>query len=355
MPQFVDYVKESGLASLAAKFGSSEHPPPDSDKLLQLYWKRAELKKEFAGMRKEQFRLQDKIKQQEGATARLQQRLDHLEDLLTDRQWVHNVVVFYQLRGLASSCEVKLAKFAEQLKQQREHRQHNHLLVKWNDERSAEARAHEQAIVLKRDVILRLEDQLQAERHRLMNMSGFLKIFRRRTVTSILDDLAEQIDVVREEEHTLAHELEEIRNRKPPDAAGLDIPTKRSINLMILSFAQQLYLHFADDGLATIARESMEKSVGAINYGDRHECGELLDRIDARVQKMERSADFAEVLQKRAQFLAKIAKFPQESDAVPIASSVGVLFNIDGNGLVKESEVHILGENFWGITKILSR
>ena len=57
------------------------------------------------------------------ATARLQQKLDHLEELLLDPDWAANVVVFYQLRSLALRCQRKLAKFAEQLKQQREQRQ----------------------------------------------------------------------------------------------------------------------------------------------------------------------------------------------------------------------------------------
>ena len=344
------------MSSLTAIFGSSEEKPQeDSEKLLQLYWNRAELKKEFAGMRKEQFRLQDRIKQQEGSTARLQQKLDHLEDLLVDPQWVHNVVVFYQLRGLAGICERKLAKFAEQLKQQREQKQHNSVLVQWNDSRTQEARAFEQQVLTSRDTVQQLEDQLQSERHRLMNMSGFLKIFRRRTVTSILDNLAEQIDIVRQEETDLVSQLEEVRNRLPPDAAGLEIPVKRSINLMILAFAQQLFLHFSDDDLAAMAKESREKSVGAVNYGDRRECDHLLTRILARVQNMEQTSDFAEVLQKRAQLLGKTALFRQDTDAVPIAGSVSTLYNIDKNGLVRESDGNLLGENYWGIGAILSR
>ena len=89
------------MSSLTAIFGSSESKDQeqDSDKLLNLYWNRAELKKEFAGMRKEQFKLQDRIKNHEGANARLQQKLDHLEDLLIDPQWVHNVVILDQLRS----------------------------------------------------------------------------------------------------------------------------------------------------------------------------------------------------------------------------------------------------------------
>ena len=342
------------MASLTAKFASSEQKSQDSEKLLHLYWNRAELKKEFAGMRKEQFKLQDRIKQQEGATARLQQKLDHLEDLLLDPQWVGNVVVYYQLRGLALRCQRKLARFAEQLKQQREQRQHNNILVSWNEERTCEARSLESQILERREDVHLLEDQLQSERHRLMSMSGFLKVFRRRSVTAILDSLADQIDLAREEEDAVVQKLETVKNRKPPDNEGLDILTKRSINLMILAFAQQLYLHFTDDNLAKLVKEANEKSVGAINYGDQTECDQILERIKKCVEVMDTNSDFAGVLQQRAKLISEKATFPNDDDAVPVSTSVATLFSIDDES-VNEGEVDILGENYWEISAILSR
>jgi hypothetical protein len=343
------------VSSLTAIFGSTEDKEQDSDKLLNLYWNRAELKKEFAGMRKEQFKLQDRIKQHEGATARLKQKLDYLEDLLTDSEWVHNVVVFYQLRSLAIRCESKLAKFAEQLKRQREKKQQNSLLAKWNAVRVEEARDIEQQILLKREAVQQYEDQLQAERQRLMNMSGFLRFFRRRSVTAILDDLAHKTDQLRQDESELIVVIEDIRARKPPDNAGLDIPTKRSINLMIISFAQQLYVQFLEDDLVVLIRESREKSVGAVNYGDRQECGQLLDRIHKESEMMEKATDFADVLRSRAKLLGQTAEFQNDSDAVPVSSSTGILYQIDSNGVVRESVANMLAENCWEINTAFSR
>lgn len=343
------------MTSLTAIFGSSEEKSQDSEKLLHLYWNRAELKKEFAGMRKEQFKLHDQIKKQEGATARLQQKLDHLEDLLVDPQWAGNVLVFYQLRGLALRCQRKLARFAEQLKQQREQRQHNSKLVAWNEERTLEMRALEKRILDTRESVHLLEDQLQSERHRLMSMSGFLKVFRRRSVTAILDDLAEQIELAREEEEALVASLQDIKNLKPPDNEGLDIPTKRSINLMILAYAQQLILHFADDDLAQLATEADEKSVGAINYGDLDECEQMLQRIKKRLDMLETSADSVDVLQKRAKLISEKALYRDENDAVPVAASVSTVYMIDDKGSVTTNDTNVLGGNYWGISTIVSR
>ncbi len=349
-------LKEPDLSSLTAIFGNTQDKSQEeSEKLLDLYWNRAELKKQFAGVQKEQFKLQDKIKQQEGVAARVQQKLDHLEELLVDPDWAHNVVVFYQMRGLALRCQQKLAKFAEQLKQQREKKQHNRVLVAWNEERTREARVLESQVTEKMAVIQQLEDQLQAERRRLTSMSGFLKIFKRRSVNAFLNSLSDQIAVAQEEEEGLLLAIEEIQNRTPPDTEGLDVPSKRSINLMIVAFAQQLYLSFSDADLAAMAKESSEKSVGAINYGSHDDCEQVMEKIRQVTKWMEQASDFAETLQHRSKMLGEKAVFRNDSDVVPASGTIATLYDIDTNGLVRESDLNVLGENWWGISKILSR
>ena len=343
------------MSGLTAIFGNSGEKAQDSEKLLHLYWNRAELKKQFAGMRKEQYKLKDKLKQQEGATARLQQKLDHLEALLIDPEWAGNAVVFYQLRGLALHCQRKLSKFSEQLKQQREQRVHNSLLVAWNEERARELKVLERELIATREFVQRVDGELQGERDRLLSMSGFLKIFRRRAVTATLENFGKQIDAANERERSLLQRLDEIRNRKPPENQGLDVGSKRSINFMILSLGQQLFLLFADDDLALMAKEASEKSVGAINYGNRRECEQLLARIREKSESVDQNADFASILQQRAKLISEQALFRNDGDAVPIAASISTVFDIDGEGTVEKTDVSLLGENYWGIAKILSR
>jgi hypothetical protein len=343
------------LSSLAAIFGRSSEKPQDSEKLLNLYWNRAELKKEFARMRKEQFKLQDRIKQQEGTTARIQQKLDHLEGLLLDPDWAANVIVFYQLRSLALRCERKLAKLAEQLKQQREQRQHNSLLVKWNEERARESKACEQEFAAERQRASELDERLRAERSRLMAMSGFLRFFRKRSVTAVLDGIAAEIVRTEQRQDELLGALEEIRNRRPPENRGLELSSKRSINFMILAFAQQLFLHFRDNDLAGLAKEANEKSAGAVNYGDRQSCEDLLGRVRKRLEALEGNVESAAVLQRRAKLIGEHALFRTESDAVPISATVTTVYDIDDDGGVRKFEANLLGENYWGIAKVLSR
>ena len=343
------------MSNLTAIFGNSEEKTEDSEKLMELYWNRAELKKEFAGMRKEKYRLQDRIKEQAGKTARIQQRLDHLEERLSDRDWAHNVVVHYQLRGLGRRAERKLARFAEQLKQQREQKKHSSLLASWTEERKQEAREVEDQVLDARDRIQLLEDQLQSEQRRLTSMNGFVRLFRGRSLMKLVDGLATELEAAVQLEQSLHDQIEEILNREPPDHQGLDISAKRSINLMILAFAQQIYIQFDEAGIAQQTKESTDKSVGAINFGSPYECEQLLGRINSCTENMEEATEFADILKKRAVLLGERAKFPGNDHAVPVPGTVSTLFRIDANGMIRESEVDIASENYWGISNVFSR
>ena len=344
------------MTSLTAIFGSSEEKPQEnSEKLLQLYWNRAELKKAFADLRDERYRLQERVKEQQGVTARVEQRLDHLEQLLLDPEWVYNVVIYYQLKHLNLRCQSKLAKFAEQLKQQREQRQHSERVAEWNAEREREAQAVERQIGEQRIHVQMLEDRLQAQQHRLVTMNSFMRFFRKRSATAQLDELAGSIDELQHQEQALLEQYDEIQQREPPDTQGLDIATKRLINFMILSFAQQLYLHFLDDGLAKLAKEAADRSVGAIKYGGKEECDEIVELVQERLAKLGKAKDFADIVRQRAQLIAETAKFGSDSDAVPIASSVSTVYVIGEGGNVRELTANLLGDDYWGISEILSR
>jgi len=350
-----DYVKRVLVTSLTGIFKAAPDVVEDNEKLVDLFRNRAELKKEFAALRDEKYQLQDRIKQHEGATARVQQKIDHLESLLLDREWVHNVVAFYQLRRLAAHCNVKLSRFAEELKQQREQRVHSKAMDAWNEQRDGEAASIEGEIGEHRLQVQLLEDQLQAERHKLTTMNGVSKMFRGRSLETEIDLIVARIEAGQAREQELLQGLEKVHNATAPDHGGLDDATKRSINFMILSFAQQLYLHFAEDDLAQLAKEASEKSVGAVNYGTKYECDEIIERIEKRWDSMESVADFADVLQHRAKLIAKQAAFRNDDDVIPAVGSVATVFAIDLNGVVRQKDANLLGDNYFGISKVLSR
>ncbi len=325
--------------------------PDDGDKLLDLYKNRAQLKKEFAGLREEKFQLQDRIKEQQGVTAHLQQKLDHLENLLQDPEWVHTVIVVYQLRALNLKCQRRLEAFAEQLKQQREQRQHGQSVVLWDEEQSRQAAAIKRQLDEHRAHIQTLEDQLNTEQNR----SGFLSMIFGRSKSSSRRKLDASIAAAKEKEQHLLRELEEFQSRPAPDQEGFDVATKRAINFMILSFAQQLWLHFSTDDLASMAKEANDKSPEAFKYGTKDECGLLLERIRIRAESFENVTADADVLQRRSQLIAESAMFHNDDDAVPDTGTIVTVYAIDADGIVKKTDANLLGQNYWGLADILTR
>ena len=343
------------MASLTGIFKHDAETNQDTDKLVDLFRNRAELKKEFAALRNEKYQLQDRIKERQGAVERVQQKLNHLESLLLDPEWVHNVVVFYQMRRLAAHCEAKLARFAEQLKQQREQRVHSQVLVGWNEQRKKESQAVQARIGEQRMQVQLLEDQLQAERHKLATMGGLSKVFRGRSQNESIEAVEAAIGAAAEQEQVLLRELEEIQNREPPSHQGLDVGAKRSINCMILSFAQQLYLDYSEDNLAGLAKEASDKSVGAVNYGTRFECDEILAKLIKRRAEVDQMDDAPDRLKQRAKMIADHALFRDDDDAVPNPGTVATVFDLDANGVIHKSDANLLGENYFGVANVMSR
>ena len=343
------------MASLSTIFKNDATGSQETDKLLDLFRNRSELKKEFAALRNEKYKLKDRIKFHEGATARVHQQLLHLENLLLDPEWAYNVVAFYQLRQLAIHCKNQLSRFAEELKQQSEKRVQNKVLVSWNEQRKQKAAQLRSKLAEHRMTLQMLEDQLQSDRHKLMTMNGFVKLVRGRALAAEIDDMGVRIEAGRSRERELLQGFNEIEQLNPPDNLGLDIAAKRSINFMILSFAQQLYLNFEEHDLVDLAKEASEKSVGAINYGGKAECDVILERLERRKIEVEQEPDVAEILRQRSKLLAERAHFRHDDDAVPAPGSVATVFAINANGAIDQQDVNILGGNYFAIAKVLSR
>ncbi len=343
------------MASLTAIFRNEANGVREQDKLVDLFRNRAELKKEFAALRDEKYQLQDRVKQHIGDTARIEQQFDHLENLLLDPDWVLNVAAFYQLRSLARRCMQKLERFAEQLKQQQEKQRHSEVLAVWGRHRREKMAVVERNVGEHRMTMQLLEDQLESERHRLLSMGTLLKWFRGRAVGREIQKIGTRIDAGQIQEEEMLQDLQSVENMEPPSQRGLDIAAKRSINIKILSFAQQLYLQFDDENLLFLAKEATEKGVGAVKYGSKQECVKILASLEKRGRDDQLSTATADILKKRLGLISQCAEYRSADDAVPVPESVARLFAIDAAGEVTETGVDILGDNYFGIAKVLSR
>lgn len=343
------------MGSRVAIFKTPKDSSQDSDKLHELYWNRAELKKAYAEARDEQYRLNKRIEEERGSRARIEQKLENLENLLIDPEWVHTVAVHYQLRALNNRLKRRMGRFAEQLKQQREQRQHQKILSEWNARRSGASQKVEQEIGKLRLRSQALEERVLDEQSRYDSMNVLARLFKKGSLSAALTAANDELAELRQQEQACLQRLEELRGAPPPDQQGLDVAAKRSINFMIIAFAQQLFILFGDDGLAGLVKEAGDKSVGGIQYGTREECERLLDRIRERWNAFDNVMDYVDVLQQRARLLSEKALFSQQEDTVPVAATVAGVIEFGVGGTTSYRDGNLLGENYWDIGKVLSR
>src|SRR5581483_9056428 len=111
----------------------TENPPAEEDhRVLALFRNRAELKKNYGELQEEIYRLKDRIKQQEGATARVQEMLNALELRLGVPESAYPTVVFYQLRRLWQAGREVIEQFVADLVKQQEERERRQHLAEYN-------------------------------------------------------------------------------------------------------------------------------------------------------------------------------------------------------------------------------
>jgi hypothetical protein len=101
----------------------------EQERLLKLFWNRAELKKELQGLDDQLHNLRNKLKQQENANSRLQQQLEQLEMLLGSPERGFDALVHFGLKSLWRACREQLERFASDLKRDRQDAQRKQQLA----------------------------------------------------------------------------------------------------------------------------------------------------------------------------------------------------------------------------------
>src|SRR6185437_1381227 len=121
-------------------------PAADDERVLLLFKNRAELKKAYGELQEEVYRLKDRVKQQEGATARVQEMLAALESRLGLVETAYPALVFYQLRALWQHGRQILSEFVTELAATQEERERRAFLAECNRRLFARRRSIEGAL-----------------------------------------------------------------------------------------------------------------------------------------------------------------------------------------------------------------
>jgi hypothetical protein len=334
--------------------------PDDDHRVLTLFKNRAELKKAYGELQEEVYRLKDRIKQQEGATARVQEMLGSLESRLGLTETAYPALVFYQLRALWQRGREILEQFAAELAAQQEERERRALFVEFNRTQFARRQSADGAV---RTAQAQFNDaqlfvtELTARRAQL---TRFWHYFKRRDLDRRLIGARAAHLLSQAHLDTTRAEIANIDGEQPPEFPGLSLDARRAINIAAIAYAEVLCLRLADTSLVSLAKEAVARREPVDAYGGRPECEALIALIARARVILESKVNVAQDVKARSDSMRPRARYRNNSDTAPTPESVslGESDVLAGQPLGAQAAIrmpNVLGEDTWDLFRVLLR
>ena len=326
--------------------GDSNKLEVDDDRVLHLFRNRAELKKSHISLQDEVQRLKDRVKQQEGATARVQEMLQGLEGRLSQPESAHPTLVFYQLRELWNLGRMLLTQFVAELAAQQEERERRAFFAEHNRQQferrqgiEAGLRDAENKAVAARDTVAQLEQELARLRQ-------FWHFFKRRTIRQRLQTASLQSMLCMQDLEAARAGRDALDAEPTPEFGALSIDARRAINQATIAYAQVLVERLARTPLMELARAaSGRREPPRDEYGDRARCEATMSAIVQGRGLLQQRGTLQQEIKQRSERVRELAKYRSSTDTVPTAESLAAA--IDGS--------KVLSDDLWEIFRVLLR
>ena len=331
----------------------------EEERLMQLFQNRAGLKKAYADLKDEFHLLRDRLKQQEGATIRVQEQLDALGDLLGDAKTGFGALVFFQLRALWKICHQQLSTFATDLTRQQEAREVAKHKAECDTEKTlrlADVDLRLQAAAVDADL---QRQHLAAAQSELGRLTAFWHYFKRRKRQKSLEVLRGQVVAADAQVGELHAERSAIEHEAAVDFPGISLAARRNINLAIISYAELLCEHVDAYGLAARAKEAVARRVHEMNFGTREECEGYMQRVQKAHAAVANQKQVTVALKVKLDRLRACCEYRNNADTVPSADSLAVNPVEAELGKTTRSATapawNVLAEDYWDLYTLLLR
>ena len=294
----------------------------EEQRLIELFRNRAELKKELATLDEERSRLLDRLKLQEGATIRVEEQLDALEQYLGRPEEGAKCLAHYQLRAVWRAASRRLQQFSTELARQQKDRERKQQLATFERDRRERLSDVDRELVEARV----LADQLQAEQklaqQKLATLQGFWHYLGRRRLQESIEARRLRIEASLSQVAVLEARRRDVEAEQPPAFPGVSLEGRRAVNLAVIACADWLAARLAAGGVAQLARQGTLKRVYDASYGSRDECAAVMQAATRALQELERSREDLADIKTRAERLRAVARYRGEGDAVPVVTSL---------------------------------
>ncbi|MBT8135854.1 MAG: hypothetical protein KJO54_02445 [Gammaproteobacteria bacterium] len=333
----------------------------EEDRLLNLFWNRAELKKEFSNLRDDRDHLIERLQEQEKQTERERKRMRDMEKLLANPDSGYRAIVYFQLRALWGKCHRQLEKFCDQLKKQQQDRERKRQIMEFNQERQKRLQEINGRIVSTKAEADDMKNVIAGFERQRDNLRGFWNYFKRRNMQATVDEHKTKLAAIRSRLEDLFDRRIKIESEPWPEYPGLGISGKRAINVAMLALSQHLFVQLSDGTVANLARTAKHKKVQDVDYGTRSDCEYKMKKIDELANALMSNRNYADELRARTDMLNKQVEFKSNTETVPAATSVARLASavpgFDPGRTVASIplEINVLADDYWDIQKLLMK
>jgi hypothetical protein len=334
-------------------------PPEEDGRVLALFRNRAELKKAYGELQEEVYRLKDRIKQQEGATQRVQEMLGALEARLGVADSAYPALVFYQLRRLWQTGREIIEQFIGDLSRQQDERERRQHVAEHNRRQFTQRQTLDSQLNEARARAEQVAGELagmQAERARL---TRFWHYFKRRALDHRITAATEASAQANEILATARVALESLEQEAIPEFPGLSLEARRAINLAATALAEVLCLRLAKTPLVELAKQATARREVTDEYGTPQECAALMAEIESAYVLIQSRVNIAQEIKVRSERIKQVARYRNAPDTTPTADSIalseGDVLASDAVGANRGRLPNVLAEDTWDLYRIFLR
>ncbi|HEY6643763.1 hypothetical protein [Povalibacter sp.] len=342
-----------GISDRLGQLLTGARQADEEERLLRLYWNRAELKKELSRLQEERHELIEELKRQEAELVRAGERLAELELHLGDPDVAAHALVYFQLRALWSSCAARLARFSLQLQSQQQDRERRRQLIEFDQTRRRQVADLDRRISEARTRAEQLEAQLKQFEAQLVSRRGFWNYSRRRKLAEQIEDTRSQWDESVTRVTDLSDDRADAEEQQPPAFAGISIDGRRVVNTAVIAYAQQLVGLLSSGGLAMLAKEATSKTVFDLRYGSPEDCVKLMGLLREAKQLANRDSEDLGGLKEYTDALRARATYRSDADTTPLTDSIGTLslpaFPVSGLESINRTGINVLVDDYWDV------
>lgn len=344
-------IQKLGFLKRAA-LGDAEDP--EDHRVLALFRNRAELKKAYAALQDEIYRLKDRIKQQEGATLRTQEMLGVLEQRLGLADSGFPALVFYQLRRLWQLGRELIEQFVADLARQLEERERRAHLAEHNRKQFARRQELEARLNATKTSVWEANQQLSTIDVQLGRLTRFWHYFQRRSMRRQRDAARIAVDVAELALNAAQQSMTALEQEMQPEFPGLSVDARRTINLTAIAYAEVLCVRVRTTPLVALAREATARREVGDEYGNRAECEALMSQVERASAVLQARTNIAPEVKERSERLRKIARYKNAADTVPMSDSI--MLADAGEPAAGEAKLpNVLAEDTWDLFRVLLR